>query len=438
MKQSCVDYTEWLTYFQDNLDTSKSLWFVRDVLDVDALRENAVCLALGCDFSDLLKCRDFFKSFPSVFLALADSGIRETVSDAFADCAPEISVLLPNENAFRSHQNVREVLAAGGMVAVDRLISGAVERPMSGLLNLADVAAESQESRPSVLSGFDILDSVTGGFYEAELSVWTGKSGGGKSTILGQIMIEAINQGHRVCVYSGELSAWRFKTWVSLQAAGPDHVTGKIDRFSGQSFYEVNRLAQKSIDAWWDGKFFLTDNTMPDSSDEGEIIALFEHAVRRHGCSVFLVDNLMTSRLSKTRDTDYYRAQSNFVGRLLEFAKRYGVHVHLVAHPRKTEADRRLSAEDVAGSADIRNRCDNLFSLERYSEEKAAETGFDTVLRVLKNRNSGREIAIGLCFDESTRRFYKPGTYPDKKYGWEQIGHQATISLPEREDGNPF
>lgn len=437
MKQSFADFTEWLTYYEDRLDTSKSIWFVRDSLDVYALNDNAVCLAVS-DFAALATCKPFFMQFPSVFLALADSEIRESVAGAFEDFAPEVAVLLPADNAFRGHGNVREVLEAGGTVAVDRLMVGANERPMRGLLNLADVATDSQESMPSVLSGFDVLDSVTGGFYGSELSVWTGKSGGGKSTILGQILIEAINQGHRVCAYSGELSAWRFKKWVSLQAAGADGITEKTDRFSGQVFFDVNPLVQRSIDAWWDGKFFLTDNTMPDASDEDAIISLFEHAVRRHGCSVFLVDNLMTARLSKMRDADYYRAQSAFVGRLLEFAKRYGVHVHLVAHPRKTDTERRLSAEDVAGSADIRNRCDNLFSLERYGEEKAAESGFDSVLRVLKNRNCGKEISIGLCFDAPSRRFYKPGTSPNKKYGWAKIAQQETITLPEREDGNPF
>lgn len=437
MKTSLADYTEWLTYHEDALDTSKSLWFVRDVLDVSALHENAVCLAAD-NFSVLIRCKPFFKAFPSVFIALADNELRTVVAEAFEEYLPEVLVLLPDDKAFKAHKNIREVHEAGGSVAVDRLIAGASERPMRGLLDLARVEKETPENIPSVLSGFDVLDGVTGGFYGSELSVWTGKSGGGKSSILGQILVEAIHQGHKVCAYSGELSAWRFKQWVSLQAAGPDNITEKEDRFSGYQFFVVNPLAQDRIDNWWGGRFFLTDNTMPDSSSEDEIIALFEYAVRRHGCSVFLVDNMMTARFSATHDSDYYRSQSTFVGRLIEFAKRYEVHVHLVAHPRKTDADRRLSAEDIAGSADIRNRCDNLFSLERLSEDAAAAKGFDTVLRVLKNRNCGKEISIGLCFDRASRRFFKPGTAPNKSYGWEQIVQQTAISLPEREDGNPF
>jgi len=41
----------------------------------------------------------------------------------------------------------------------------------------------------------------------AFLSVWTGGSGDGKSTFLGQELLTAINHGFNVCAYSGELPA---------------------------------------------------------------------------------------------------------------------------------------------------------------------------------------------------------------------------------------
>ena len=193
----------------------------------------------------------------------------------------------------------------------------------------------------------------------------------------------------------------------------------------------VPKFVQDKVDEWWRGSFFLYDNTSPGGNDEDAIISTFEYAVRRFGCSVFLVDNLMTARFSTSRESDFYRAQSNFVGRLVEFAKKYEVHVHLVAHPRKTDG-RTLTNDDIGGSGDVTNRADNTFSLERLSEADAAQKGYNAVLRVLKNRACGRELALALCFDGASRRFYRPGMV--RKYGWESMEQEEIGEIGVSDD----
>ena len=132
-----------------------------------------------------------------------------------------------------------------------------------------------------------------------------------------------------------------------------------------------------------------------------------------------MVDNLMSTRFNVSKDNDYYRAQSNFTGRLVDFAKRFGAHVHLVVHPRKTEAGRRLEADDVGGSGDVTNRADNVFSVQRLDANTAAENGYDTVLSVLKNRSFGETPSIGLKYDSKSRRLYdRSGRGFGKDYGW--------------------
>ena len=122
----------------------------------------------------------------------------------------------------------------------------------------------------------------------------------------------------------------------------------------------------------------------------------------------------------------------------MEFAKRSEVHVHLVAHPRKTESGRALEADDIGGSGDVSNRTDNAFSLTRLSDQDAETRGFQTVLRVLKNRSFGELISIGLDYEPASRRFFKAGTgNPNRQYGWALSGHQQIIELPE-ESATPF
>lgn len=426
--QRLFDASQWFTYFPERMDTRRALWFVRDVLDVDAVRDNAAALAIGAGFQDFKTCEPFLSAFPSVFLALADGELVDTVADALAEFAPSVPVLKPAPGAFRDHANVREVLEAGGQRAVDHLMIGAIERPAAGLLDLALV--ERQENPPAVLSGVAELDRAIGGFAAGEFSVWTGKRGGGKSTLLGQLLLDAVDQGFPVCAYSGELPAWRFKQWTLLQAAGPEHVVERQDRFSGKVFYSVPAAVQKQIDDWWRGRFMLYDNRL--ANDEDSILRIFEYAVRRYGCCVFLLDNLMTTRFSSYSDRDFYRAQSSFTGRLVEFAKRNEVHVHLVAHPRKVEGGRALEADDIGGSGDVANRSDNAFSLTRLDEKEAESRGFKTVLRVLKNRQFGELISIGLDYEPTSRRFFKAGMgNPNKQYGWALSGPQQVMELPK-------
>ena len=63
--------------------------------------------------------------------------------------------------------------------------------------------------------------------------------------------------------------------------------------------------------------------------------------------------------------------------------------MHLVAHPRKGDNDKKklLTADDIGGSADITNRADNAFSLERMEEKDIAAYGYDAGLSILKNRS---------------------------------------------------
>ena len=79
----------------------------------------------------------------------------------------------------------------------------------------------------------------------------------------------------------------------------------------------------------------------------------------------------MSARFGASNDGDFYRGQSNFVGRLVEFAKREEVHVHLVAHPRKNDGKAMLDADEVGGSGDITNRAYNVFSLQRLTDQEA-------------------------------------------------------------------
>ena len=128
-----------------------------------------------------------------------------------------------------------------------------------------------------------------------------------------------------------------------------------------------------------------------------------------------LGDNIMTASLKGEVELGHYGAQKAFTQRLSAFAKRHDVHVHLVAHPRKAGEERGLTADDVAGAAEITNLADNVFSVERAKESDEV----DSRIRIIKARETGSREVIPLMFDTKSRRYYDAGGNPTKRYSWE-------------------
>ena len=328
------------------------------------------------------------------------------------------------------HQDANISLIKDGKEKTLECVNGAKGIPVNGLLDLADVVPIDLTNVARASSGIKALANSIGDFLMGEVSVWTGKNGQGKSTFLGQMMLEAVNEGIGVCAYSGELRADRFQYWVNLQAAGRKNIEYFFDQVKDKKVGSLEKGISDKIKEWYRGKFWLYDNNInAEANEETGIIKLFTYAARKYDCKVFLVDNLMTSKFDGGKsESDYYRAQSSFVGELIHFAQTYNVHVHLVAHPKKTRG--KLEKEDISGTGDITNRADNVFSVERVEDPSL---GCDTIVSILKNRSEGiQNLEIGLSFDADSKRFWQPSDVVgfNKKYGWEKssrFGYEIDI-----------
>lgn len=320
------------------------------------------------------------------------------------------------------HKDANECLYREGAAGCQKYINQAQAAPIEGLLDLSDVEPLDVSKIERVKTNITWLDKELGGFNMGELTVWTGKPGSGKSTFVSQMLLESIDQNYKVCAYSGELRADRFQYWLYLQAAGKNNIKQYFDPVRQTDISYIPKQTIQKIKLWHKGKFFLYDNEISSQNAENTgILKMFALAAKRYGCKVFLVDNLMTSRFDGKSESDYYRAQSNFVNELVNFAKTYNVHVHLVAHPKKKDGAIN-DMYDVSGTADIPGLAHNIFCLERAEDEKE----YDTVLKVFKDRNGGSiGHKLGLVFDDKSKRFYQQSDplKGNKKYGWERIDY---------------
>lgn len=411
----------------DRLKDGASLFIVEDFQDAIPIddADGAAVFFETDDENKIAWFKPLFDDFPLAFVLIPDKAKCEAVSGALTRLFPEVVQYLPKEGAFGAYTKLRDYLDSGEK-ALDNLLLNTVQKPAYGLINLAKI--QNVEIPRIALSGIRSLDKMINGFGAGELSVWTGTRGSGKSTLISEILLNAIDQDVNVFAYSGELTAASFFRSAVTQAAGGKHTRMEIDPHSGKEYYLVDSFSERQIKEWLDGRFFLYDNNIADANNADSILSVMGLGVHRYGCKMFLVDNLMTARFGRN-DRDFYREQSEFVGRLVEFAKKSNVHVHLVAHPRKA-GEGQLTADDVGGSGDITNRADNVFSIKRVTEDGAE---FDAGLTIIKNRRYGAMGKIKLDFDKTCNRFYEDGTSPNWRYGWD-------IGLKEiQEDDNcPF
>lgn len=319
-----------------------------------------------------------------------------------------------------AYKDANDHLLAEGKDSVLDAVIAAKDVPVAGIVRLADVKAYNPEEQETVLSFISAINERIGGYIAGQLSVWTGTNGSGKSTFLGQELLYAIDQGYSVCAYSGELPSALFRYWIDVQAAGPNHLDTYVDVHTGRKWKKPDRSVVDRIRAWYRDRFFLYESNGPFSLDD--LMRVFTYAFRRYDCRVFLADNLMTM-LGGSSESEYYRRQSDTVARLAAFAKQYNVHVHLVAHPRKTEG--RLTKMDVAGSGDITNLADNVFAIHRLKPEEKAEWECDALLDVFKARLTGmQDFTVKLGFDEDSKRFYQSSNRLSvyREFGWAKTG----------------
>ena len=285
----------------------------------------------------------------------------------------------------------------------------------------------------------NVLDKKMHGLQKGGVSLWSGLRASAKSTILSQTALQAVNDGHTVLIYSGELTSKRFSRWLIQQAAGAQYVKEVIKDDS--RFWIVPDNTKKEIAKWIDRNLFVYNNSY--GSNYAFLLKQIREKVEEVKPDMIILDNLMTIDTIEI-DSNEYRAQTAIMKGLADLAKQYNVHVALVAHPRKTISFLRLV--DVAGSGNIGNLVDSAFIVHRvnhdfkkgYLDEFCKKSTQESdvplfnstnVIEIAKDREEGiQDEFIPLWYEVESRRMLNERTEVIK-FKW-----TAEWTEKERED----
>lgn len=298
------------------------------------------------------------------------------------------------------------------------------------------IADKPQEVREFIRTGTNVLDKQMMGLEKSAVSLVSGLRGGGKSTLLTGWMLNAVQDGHTVVCYSGELTDRNFMRWMILQAAGKANTT-KSELY--ENYYTTSREIQLKVSRWLGEKFWLYNNNYGNNYQK--VYELIRKQVQEKKADFVVIDNIMALDLSMA-DKDKYDAQTSFIWMLKDLAKISNAHVLFVAHPRKSQGFLRL--DDVSGSGNIGNIVDNAFIVHRNNDDFRAKTkefykkkddweGYSgtNVIEICKNRDLGvQDYFIPLWYEPQTKRMRNADS-ENIVYGWDKCGRYTVADDEE-------
>lgn len=227
-------------------------------------------------------------------------------------------------------------------------------------------------------------------FRESELTVWSGYKGHGKSLVISQVLERFITGGNKVFIISPEFPAHRVLHRMMIQSLG------------------VARCNEATALLWLDAvrdNLWLYDQQ--SSLKPQDVPALCRFAVDRLGVDHILIDSLMKCGIPP----DDYARQKKLVDDVQHVAHKSKVHIHLVAHGRKSDKDdgKPGGLHSIKGGSEIVDMAENVIIVWRNKEKETGGGNIDEpdcIVKVEAQRNGDGWIGkIPLWFDKSSFTF---------------------------------
>lgn len=288
-------------------------------------------------------------------------------------------------------KDANEQLCKHGVDSLKKCLDEAKPIPLKDIVSLSQFeqdldAAYENGFETGQTTGWANLDKqVT--FGTGQLAIVTGRTGDGKSEWLDELMI-------RLMLRTG----WHAAYW-SPENTLLDHSRKLVEKLTGRMFtrngnYGVQPDQYALCKQWMQERLTWIDLPF-DQLHLSTILERARSAVRKFGIRILVLDPYNFIEKENTSQLSENAWDSRVVGEIRSFAIKHDVLVFLVAHPRKVEMQidghkRRITLEDISGTADFGNKTDYCFCVDRNDERKVVTISIDKVRRKQFGRRGGQ------------------------------------------------
>ena len=344
--------------------------------------------------------------------------------DAGVSATEECIGLFPSDRVFMAslgqYKDASEAVQAGDTDAIRQAIwnkQSYVPKSIIDGRSIFDLVSQPLHGRDADYP-FTELNDVTGGLRLGELVCFTSGSGGGKSTLCGEIAASLVEQGESVGYIALEESVKRTGLRLMTVAANkPLHLNNEIPDDEFKSAFDATLGT---------GRIYLRDGF--GSVDPTSLLNDIRYLVKSHDVRWIVLDHL-SILLSGNETNDERKMIDVVMTQLRSFVEETGIGMILISHLRRNQSDKghedgaRVSLGQLRGSHSIAQLSDLVISLVRdiSNGDNSAE------LVVLKNRFNGHtgpaghltyssetgRLTTGLDFTQTPTISTKPNEYVD-------------------------
>lgn len=291
-------------------------------------------------------------------------------------------------------------------------------------------------------TGIKNLDKAIVGLGLGHLIIVTGTRAGGKTTFIGQLVCNFMDNGYSGLLCSFEMANPRLKNWLNIQALGKDNLKQEVTVTGKEYYVPKNNFVKEQVEEWIDKRLEVYDNSSFNINKVSQDI--IDRLENNPNIKFVILDNLMKLD-TDTMNDNKYEAQSRLVKRLQVFAQKRKICLILVAHPNKIKSLPRI--EDVGGSGDIVNTADTVLLVHRVTTDfkiRAKEYfgwtddhpafQYSNLIEVAKDREFGNDDSLcGVYFEPQAKRFLNEKE-EYKHYGWEDNNQEQQLMEIENLD----
>lgn len=370
-----VQGAQLLPYGIDNVLTSDTITIVEGEIDALSFFEagihNAISVPNGASKGSqkLEWLEEWYHVFEGKTIYLATDNDEPGIA-----LRNELARRLGKQNCYivtLPEKDANDTLLKHGSQAIIDAYTAAVPIPIEGIedANSVDLLELYEQGVPEGVGvGYDMDHEFR--WVEGQVTVVTGIPGHGKSTFLKNIM-SRLSEKH----------GWRFFIYSAEEGSTQLALADMLQIHTGKSFFSgLNRITKPEIEQI---KPYLAEHFKYYKLSENDmtikgIISKAEEMVKKFGINGFVIDNMSTVErgLPKQGDTRHHSV-GEMMNDLVKFARNFGVHVFLVAHPKKMS---KISGKqdiptgyDVSDSSHYFNLPDNGLTVYRNYETGQTE-----------------------------------------------------------------
>ena len=389
---------------------------------------NVVSVGAGANSMGALveQAKEFLNSFKSLIIVSdndeAGSNMDKYFMEQFRD-----KVKLIDKKLY-TRKDINEEFVLKGKASVEELIESGRwkiegrrdldKKPYTGLV---------KRQGNYIPTGINTIDDGLNDLAPGCVTLLTGRTNGGKTTLAKQIIANAINKGNKIYLISGEGDQETLINEIYQCVIGREPKNYKSVKVNKKWHKEPIPEVLKALQQWHKNKLVLFNKGESKLKTIPDLFSMMEYEIKINRHDLIVIDNLMSILSSNAIEKN--EQQGEFMQRCTDIAKVYRCHIILVLHPNKSyQKGADMDIEQISGTSDLGNKADNVITVIREYDEVKKAKGINGKIMVIKNRYYPDLPSCEVYFDSETGLLVeiKDNVCSTYSFNWEQYlpGHK--------------